>query len=215
MWLWLKNIVSGIIKPKKMGLIIDLSRNNGIVDFAKVKTDPQGITGCILKASEGVGNPDKKFLTNVDGCVKNGLDWGAYHFATWNNENEKSDAMQEANFFLSVVKSTQFKPSLSLVLDIESNKPIPYTKDEMVIYVSTFIKVIMDAGFSIAIYSSPGFLTSYLPANHPFTNNLLWIADYTGEINPVPGWKKVWLHQYTDSGKVNGISTNVDLNKFV
>lgn len=203
-------IING--KSKTM-FIIDISNHNGKVDWAKVAANNPKVDGVILKASEGATSADKTFLTNVAGCTANGLQWGCYHFGTWNDENEAADATAEANFFLSVVKSAPAKPTLPLVLDIESNKPIPYTKDEMVLYVKTFTDIVKAAGYDIAIYSSPGFLQSYLPANHPFTDLKLWIADYNGAINPVPGWKKIWLHQYTDEGKINGVVGNVDLNR--
>lgn len=205
-----------VLKNKTM--IIDVSHHQGKIDWAKVAKDPQGIEGAILKATEGATTVSNKFAINIGGCVRNGLKWGAYHFSTWNNENEVLDATQEANHFLDTVQSQESiygKPTLPLVLDIESNNPIPYTKQEMVDYVSAFLKVIKDAGYDVAIYASPGFLNSYLPTNHPFADIKLWVADYTGSINPVPGWKKIWLHQYTESGKVQGINGNVDMNRFV
>lgn len=217
MWGIIVNIVNKIIgKPKNMeGIIIDVSHNNGLIDWGKVKASTPKIIGAMLKASEGATNTDKKFQINVDGCDKNGIDWGAYHFATWNLKPVERDAKQEALHFINVVKSVGKKPTLPLVLDIESNKPIPYTKKEMVSYVKTFTDEIINAGYDVAIYGPPGFLNSYLPNDHPFTNIKLWVADYTGAINPVPGWKKIWLHQYTEQGKVNGIATNVDMNKII
>lgn len=194
---------------------IDVSRNNGQVDWGTVAINSPKVDFAILKATEGSNFMDKKFFANVESCVDNGIPWGAYHFATWNNEDEVLDAKTEAKFFLSIIKGTGRTPSLPLVLDIESNSPIPYTKQEMVAYVKTFIDEIIAAGYEPAIYSSPGFLNSYLPADHPFSNIKLWVADYTGDINKVPGWKKPWLHQYTDKGTVSGIKGSVDLNKVI
>lgn len=194
--------------------IIDVSHHNGRIDWAKVATNVPKVDGAILKASEGATGKDIKFLENVLGCVKNNIPWGAYHFATWNDENEKKDAAQEAAHFISRIKQAG-KPSLPVVLDIESNNPIPYTKQEMVDYVQTFTNAISEAGYEVAIYGSPGFLNSYLPTDHPFTDIKLWVADYTGAINPVPGWKNIWLHQYTQDGRCAGVVTNCDLNRTV
>lgn len=217
---WLSKIFSiakEVIQHTKTNtmLVIDVSHHQGNIDWSKVAKDPQGIEGAILKASEGVNSVDKKLAVNVKGCMDNGLKHGFYHFATWNDENEVLDAKAEAENFIKRI-SPFGQPSLPVVLDIESNNPISYTKQEMVDYVSSFLKTMRDAGFNnLAIYASPGFLNSYLPTNHPFTDIPLWIADYTGSINPVPGWKKAWLHQYTEKGKVQGIVGNVDLNRYV
>ena len=195
---------------------IDVSRNNGRIDWKKVASNVPKVDFCIIKASEGMNFADPRFVENVAGCVANGIPWGAYHFATWNNEDEVADAKAEALFFLRTVGAAVAKygkPQLPLVLDIESNKAIPYTRDEMNTFVRTFLNELISAGYQVAIYSSPGFLNSYLPVNHQFGKYPLWIADYTGAINKVPGWKQPWIHQYTDQGKCAGVATSCDLNK--
>lgn len=196
-------------------LLIDVSHHNGNIRWNDVKNDPQNIKGVMIRVSQGATLLDKKFYDNVKGATSVGLLVGFYHFATWNDEDEVRDATNEAKFYLSLIKGCGHVPELPVVLDIESNKPIPYTKDEMVTYVDTFTSIVNNEGFEPAIYGSPGFLNSYLPKNHPFTGLKLWVADYTLPINPVPGWQKAWLHQYTEKGKVRGISTNVDMNRVV
>jgi lysozyme len=209
------NAAKEIISPPPMKFGIDVSKHNGDIDWSSVKTNDPKVDFAFLKASEGATVMDKKFYRNVDGCAENGIPWGAYHFATWNDEDEEKDARNEARFFLGIVKSADSKPKMPLVLDIETNKPIPYTKDEMEVYVKTFTEEVRLAGYEPAIYASPGFLNSYLRKDHPFTGIKLWAADYTGAINPVPGWKSIWLHQYTQTGKVKGIKTTVDLNRVI
>lgn len=194
---------------------IDVSKHNGVINWAKVAANKPHVDFAILKTTEGATLLDKKFYTNVKGCFENGIKWTGYHFATWNNENEELDAAQEARFFISIIKSAGHPPSLPLILDIETNDPIPYTHEEMVAYVNRFVHEVQAAGYEIGIYASPGFLNSYFPKNHPFTNLKWWAADYTGAINPVPGWTKAWLHQYTEKGEVQGITGNVDLNRIV
>lgn len=218
-WQWVSKFEAKPIKEKAMiktgDIIIDVSHHNGTIDWNKVKQDTQNIVGAIIKSSEGATGVSNKFYANVQGCINAGLPWSAYHFATWNDENEERDATQEAEHFLKTVKKAGGKPGLPLVLDVESNNPIPYTKDEMVVFVKTFVDRVIKDGYDIAIYASPGFLNLYFPKNHPFVNLPLWVADYTGAINPVPGWTKYWLHQYSEKGKVQGIKTNVDMNKIL
>lgn len=193
---------------------IDVSHHNGVINWKTVATsNTPKIDFAIMKSSEGASGRDRMFTTNVNGCVLNGIKWSAYHFATWNKKPVERDAEEEANWFLATVRLTGKRPDLPLVLDVETNNPIPYSKSEMVSYIKTFTDVIKKAGYEVAIYASPGFLNSYLPSNHPFTNIPLWVADCTGAINPIPGWTKYWMHQYTEKGKVNGVPTLTDLNK--
>jgi lysozyme len=190
--------------------IIDISKWNGKINWPAIAPSVQLV---FIKATEGATVVDPMFKENALACDQHSVTWGAYHFATWNSEDEKTDAITEAKHFLSVVG----KKPYYYVLDIESNKPIPYTKDEMVDFVGSFIHVLQLEGIprnQVVIYASPGFLAQYLPADHPFKDIKLWVADYTGSINPVP-WPKPWLHQYTQTGKVPGMNGNVDLNRLV
>lgn len=207
------------IKSKSMqlnsgDLLIDVSKHNGTINWKQVASDPQKIKGAFLKCSEGVGTTDKMFFQNVQGCKDVGMPFGAYHFATWNDLDVIKDGKEEGQWFVSVLKKAG-QIGLKAVLDIESNKQIPYTRQMMVDYVKAFIGEVVAAGYEPAIYASPGFLNSYLPKDHPFTNIPLWVADYTMPINPVPGWTKPWLHQYTEQGKVQGVMTTVDMNRVV
>lgn len=199
--------------PFKFG--IDVSHHNGKVIWTEVKKNNPVVDFTCIKCTEGASRIDPKFIENAKGCASVKLPWIPYHFATWDDENEQADAATEAAHFIAMIKAAG-KPYNSLaILDIESNGPIPYTKDEMVVYVKTFLAAIRAAGYRPVIYSSPGFLNSYLPVNHPFTDVLLWIADYNGEINSVPGWKTIWIRQYTDQGTIIGIAGKVDLNRII
>lgn len=192
--------------------IIDLSNNNGRINWPLLIPNVKAV---ILKSSEGVGYEDPSFLKNAKSATVAGIPWGAYHFATWNKKPVERDAVEEGNYFLSVLKKAPETPSFGLWLDVESNHPIPYTKKEMVTYMKTFIAVVQGAGFEIGVYGSPGFLNSYLPENHPFANLKLWVADYTGAINRVVGNWTPFLHQYTENGNIPGITGKVDLNRKV
>ncbi len=191
---------------------IDVSHNNGRVNWALVAMNLPKIDFAFIKATEGATAADREFLNNVAGCKAKGILWGAYHFATFNSQDVVADAKAEAAFFIKRVQLAG-KPDLPLVLDIESNKALSLTTDEVNKYVQAFIKELLLAGYQVAIYSSPGFLNSNLPLNHQFGKYPLWVADYTGAINKVNGWKSYWIHQYTDKGKCLGVGTTCDLNR--
>lgn len=192
-------------------MIIDISKWNGIIDFAKLKKNVELV---IIKASEGIGTADKKFKEYVAGCVTNNIPWGAYHFATFNSQDVAKDAATEAYFFINTIKATGQKPVV-MVLDTETNDTkLPINGNKLESYCSIFLSILEREGFNAAIYMSPGF-SWFLPKTHKLGKYKLWVADYNEPINPINGWKKPWLHQYTDKGTVPGINTKVDLNKFL
>lgn len=190
---------------------IDVSHLNGVIDWAKVASDPQGIKFAILKASEGSNSKDGERLINYTGAKNNGLLVSFYHFATFNSQNVEADAKQEAANFIAAV--AELDPDLPLILDTETNKPLSLSKDNVLLFINTFFDELQIQGYDIALYASPGFLQSYLPKHHNLGEVKIWAADYSGNINPVQGITKYWMRQFTDNGKVQGISGNVDMNR--
>lgn len=208
---WLNNLLG--LKPKTM-IGIDVSHNNGSIDWNKVKNDPQGIQFTYVKATQGVDFVDPKFAANVTGAKAAGIKWGAYHFATWNNHNVIQDARLEAANFISKIKTVGV-PDMPLVLDAESNEKPALSPEELLTFINTFMSEVTKAGYEIMFYSYPGWINSYLPKNHGLGKYKLWLADYNGPLNPVNGWTTPYMHQYSEKGKVAGIATNVDMNKIL
>ncbi len=195
-----------------MGIAIDISKWNGKVDFAGVKANNPKVDLVIIKASEGSGIEDKQFVRNASECIMNGLQWGAYHFATWNSQDVSRDATNEAYFFIKTVRKIG-KPVI-MVLDVETNETkLPITAKQLESYCSIFLSILEREKYEVAIYMSPGF-SWFLPKGHKLGKYRLWVADYSGAINPVNGWQKPWLHQYTDQGSCAGVKGFCDLNKF-
>lgn len=190
---------------------IDVSHLNGSIDWPKVAADPQGIKFAILKASEGASSKDSRMQDNCTGAQKAGLIVGFYHFATWNSQDVVKDAKQEAANFIAAVGVNI--PDLPLVLDIETNKPLSLSREQVLLFIDTFTNELYQDGHQAALYASPGFLQSYLPINHRLGNIPVWIADYSGEINHVPGITKYYMRQYTDKGSVQGINGPVDMDR--
>lgn len=197
-----------IFKPKRM-LTIDLSRWNWTepIDFKKVS---QTVDKAFIRAGNGLNKQDPYFLAGVKGSVANGIQWGSYLFAQF-----LQDPVAQAAKFVATVEQALVKPSLPLVLDVETNDTkLPITAKQLEDFCHKFLEYLESKGYDTAIYMSPGF-SRFLPKGHTLGKYKLWAADSTGAINPVNGWPKPWLHQFTDKGSVPGIVGNVDLNKFV
>jgi len=197
-------------RNKQNVLGIDVSHHNGVIDWKKVAGD--GYKFVYLKLTEGKSYVDKTTYNNYIGAKNAGLRVGFYHFA-----HPTNDPIAEVDFFLK--KLGEMKADLPHCLDLEENKGLSKTK------VSAFAMKWLEylqkkTGITPIIYTG----ASFISAN--FTNSLakypLWVARYAGGSKRVqgfnsPGSSTIWrswaMFQFTDSGKVNGIKGNVDINE--
>jgi len=195
-----------------MVIAIDISKWNGKVDFAGVKSNKPKVDLVIIKATQGSSFTDPKFVTNASGAIMNGIAWGAYHFANLKFTDPSKSAFEQAGHFIKTVNAIG-KPSV-MVLDVETNDTkLQITGKQLESFCSIFLSILEQEGLDTAIYMSPGF-SWFLPKGHKLGKYKMWIADYTGAINPVNGWDKFWLHQYTDKGSCAGVKGFCDLNNF-
>lgn len=189
-----------------MYTIVDVSNNNGgAIDWVRVRH--AGVTGVLLKATEGETFNDSTFASRRVAANKAGLRVGAYHFA-----HPENDPYTEAQHFCSVVKKlnrTDFKP----VLDFEYGHPDP----GMVNWIKKFnATVLKHLGSYPIFYSYPAYISGLRLAKP--VGNGLWLASYArndgkdyGAAVPAP-WKKWNLHQFTSNATVGGIEGHVDLS---
>jgi len=102
-----------------MSRLVDVSNNNGKVDFRAVKA--QGADGVYLKVTEGTSFVDPTYVANRAAAKAAGLRVGGYHFA-----HPKNDPAAEAAFFLSHLMLE--KGDLLPALDIEVTDGLIGTK---------------------------------------------------------------------------------------
>ncbi|WP_350300590.1 phage tail spike protein [Peribacillus frigoritolerans] len=180
---------------------IDVSHWQGSINWGLVAAD--GVKFAFIKATQGTTYIDSTFKTNISNAKKNGLKVGAYHFA---NFKSNSEALAEAKFFLNTVKD--FEMDLPLVLDIETDSG-NIGKSALTAAARTFLEYLISQGRKVMIYTYLSFYKNSIDASgYP-----LWIARYTTASDPdITGWT-VW--QYTQEGKVNGITGNVDVNRAI
>lgn len=191
---------------------VDVSKWQGDVDWNKVKA--AGYDFVILRLgyrgySEAGGmEVDAKFYQNIQGAQAAGLDVGVYFFSQAINEAE---ALEEANFVLDVLEGYELE--LPIVYDPELIKDMEARTDDVTGEQFTkntivFCKAITEAGFLPMIYSNmiwEAFLFDMEELQiYPF-----WYADYEN-VPQTPYNFVMW--QYSETGSVDGISGNVDLN---
>lgn len=179
---------------------IDVSHHNGTIDFNKVKS--AGYDFVYIKLTEGTTFVDKKADTNFRNAKNAGMDVGFYHFARFTSN---ATAQAEARHFLKQV--AKYDVDLPHCLDLEVNpgklKPA-FLSQAVLAYKALVGEIILYSG----AYFARDSLTSAVRGIP------LWVAHY-GKNTPLANstWSKWFMFQHTDTGRVNGISGNVDLNE--
>jgi GH25 family lysozyme M1 (1,4-beta-N-acetylmuramidase)/LysM repeat protein len=196
---------------------LDVSYWDAGIDWPKARATGQRFV--VAKATEGITYKDPTFNDNWIGAKSAGLLRGAYHFFRCN-----VDAIKQADYFISYVRSVKDDGELPPVLDLETNDGV--SKDKVVPAVKTWLDRVETAfGKKPIIYSGQYFLQDYLSQagggppvwakDYP-----LWLAQYPnqyveGSSPTLPkGWFSWTIWQYTDKGVVNGINAKVDMDLF-
>ncbi|MBQ2825168.1 MAG: hypothetical protein IJF19_02735 [Clostridia bacterium] len=181
---------------------IDVSEWQGNVDFSKVKK--AGIDYVILRAGFGreATQIDSEFLENYKKAKAAGLKVGAYWYSY---ATDTADAVKEAKACLQVIKGKSFE--LPVFYDMEDSTQTSLGKATLTKMARAFLEEIKKAGFSAGIYANANWFSNYLDFDGLYKDYYVWLAQY----NDVAEFKcDIW--QYTSSGKVNGVSGNVDMN---
>lgn len=193
-------------------MIIDVSHNQGKIQWTKVLN--AGVDSVYIKVSQGTTFIDPMMMVNAFAAEAAGLKIGYYHFGTLNGNNVEIDATNEANFFLSLIRKAP-KATLPLVLDIETNNN-KVSPQNVLLFINTFFKILSTNGKTdVLLYSYTPFLDENLPSSHSLEGIRTWIAAYGGHYHIPKGWQNIYMWQYDDKGKIDGISTIVDLNKLI
>jgi GH25 family lysozyme M1 (1,4-beta-N-acetylmuramidase) len=159
---------------------VDVSTHNGAVDWNRIKDD--GIDFAMIKATQGrsvTGTyrdfTDSKFTANITGAATVGLDVGVYHYLTAQTVTE---AMAEAEYFLSVIYPYKNKITMYAAVDVEEDKYLPKDKKLLTQIVNTFCSRVYSAGFDPIVYTNPDYL------EHRLTNVSAW-----------PLWLALWRNK--------------------
>lgn len=185
---------------------IDISYHQGNIDFNSVKKS--GINFVMIRASFGFFNEDKKVHEYVRGCESVGLPYGFYHYSYARNLIE---AEREVKGFLHLIK--EYKPTYPLVIDMEDadnwKRENGNPSNEMLIDIcDLFCKRVEEAGYYAMIYANTDWFLNRINSRK-LDRYDKWVADWRKEPNlTIPRG----IFQYTSSGRVPGINTNVDLN---
>ena len=197
--------------------VIDVSEWQGDIDWAKAKAD--GVEGVIIRLGYGEGNnADKKAQRNISECKRLGIPFGIYWYSY---ADTPALAKEEGADVVAKLKQFGVNPSdlaYPVYYDLEKwtwegHKP-PTDPNVYNDIVNNWYSALQSAGYkNLGVYS----YTSYLqgPLKHAdIYAKTTWVAQYGARMgfDSFPTNSRGW--QYTSSGKVDGISGNVDMNAF-
>lgn len=177
-------------------IIVDISHHQGTIDWAKAS---KVIDLAIIRTQYGSQLEDTKHISYEASAKKYGVPFGVY---AYNLSTDEADAKVEARDFYNRAS----KDAAFYVIDVEEITGSSNAKMRGIVnsYIAELRKL---TDKKIGLYI----------ANHMYTSlnldvskaDFVWIPRY-GSTKPAYTHK---LWQYTDQGKVSGISTYVDLNK--
>jgi GH25 family lysozyme M1 (1,4-beta-N-acetylmuramidase) len=181
---------------------IDVASYQGNVNWTSVKN--AGLTFGFNKATEGTGYTNPYFASNWVNMKSAGIIRGAYHFG-----HPSIDPIAQADFFVNTVHPVSGDLQMALDIEVTDGR----TPAQVWSWIQTFIaRIKYRTGRPGIIYT--GFYFWRDSVGNP-RNNLncpLWLAAYVSNPSPYvpPAWSTFSFWQYTSSGRVSGVSGNVD-----
>lgn len=185
---------------------IDVSEWQGKIDFEEVRE--AGIEAVYIKSSEGTDYIDHYFESNYAKAREAGLRIGFYHYVTARTVEE---GREEARFFASVVSSKEIDLRLAMDFETFGNLSAEEVNEISEAFLTTLEEI---TGKEVVIYSDAS------NARDVFSRELaeaypIWVAEYFAQEPFDNGKWETWVgFQYTDRGRVSGISGSVDRDQF-
>ncbi len=196
-----KVVWKGYINDTNKSIDIDVSKNNGYINWEAVKSD--GISFAFIKATEGYPETyyeknnevvknflDKNFIENMTNAINEGIYVAPYHFIRVDYNEKISDAKKAAQYFVEKIKPFYINNKLlPPVIDIENppkNKENPanigqilkWNKKEFSDWIRAFAKEIESLlGVKPILYMNENFTDNEVEASL-LNEYKLWIAKY-------------------------------------
>ena len=176
---------------------IDVSKFQGTIDWRKVKASGK-VKFAYIKATEGTSIQDPMYKRNIDSARAAGILVGSYHLYS-----KKTTAYQQFGNFKKVVQKS--KQDLVPVLDIEER----YNKDLYMARVDKLLELMeKEYGMKPLIYTSEKVYWDHF-SGKKYKNYHIFIANYRRYPST-----RFTLWQHSQTGRIKGITGDVDLNKF-
>lgn len=190
---------------------IDVSSFQGDIDWDEVKAD--GVDFAMIRVGyRGYGSgaimEDEYFHANIKGAIAAGIKVGVYFFSQAITEEE---AIEEAEFVLKHIKDYDITYPVAYDMELiphDTARTDTLTGRQITDHTIAFCETIKDAGYKTCVYANRRFLVLKLDLSRLAAYDT-WYAAYVSYPD-YPYDFKMW--QFTDTGSVDGIEGNVDIN---
>jgi len=187
---------------------LDVARYQGRIDFNAARGG--GVHFVYIKSTEGKDYIDPNFYDNWRGAKASGMARGAYHFMTW-----CSLASQQAAWFKKMVPNDP--DALPPVLDLEWNNHSScknkFNRTDVLEKVRVMLaEMERHTGKVPIIYTDMNFYNDILAGEH--FDSSFWLRSTAAEPHTKYGDRPWIFWQWTQTGTMSGIRTEVDRNAF-
>ncbi|MCI5713682.1 MAG: hypothetical protein MR324_11195 [Lachnospiraceae bacterium] len=202
-----------------MKKIIDLSKNNAVTDWSKVKSAVDGvIIRCGFRGwGSGKITADKKASEFALKCDAYGIPFGVYFMS---QAITPAEGREEADYACDF--ADKYGALLPIFIDSEDGdgtsrivRADGLTKDKRTDIAKAFCDRVQERGRKSGVYASESWFGSNLNYN-ALTQYIIWCAKYganTGSKCTSVKLSKCDMHQYTSRGQISGIKGNVDISE--
>ena len=168
---------------------------------------------------------DEKFEEYYAGARQAGLDIGAYIFTYKDNTDEMIDLTEQ---LLKKLKGKIFEYPIYLDLEITEEKvngvnvEVDDDKDGLVLselsketlmeMCREYCELLVQEGFFPGIYAGQDFIQNHMNYEQLVAQYEVWVAHYRSSLNQNYYINDYSMFQYSSTGTVAGVTTDVDLN---
>lgn len=194
----------------------DLSKHNGTVNIKQIRDSGYKRIG--IRAGYGKNNVDQKYIANAQACYNLGVDvllyWFSYAYTA---------AMAVAEAGYAIAQAGKFWGKCPVAFDFEYDSVnyarkngVNVTKQLATDMAIAFLIEVKAAGYIPVIYTNRDYMRNYFDIQRIMVEIgevYVWYARYTSTL-PASEADMADIWQYTSSGRIAGVSGNVDMNRF-
>lgn len=195
--------------------IIDVSENNGQLDWDTIKSSIDGAIIRVGFGSDYENQDDSQAIRNMRECERLGIPYGVYIYSYCLNIEE---ARSEAAHILRMIQG--FNPVLGVWFDMEdadgykrNHGLIPEQNGELLTdFCIEFMQIVKDAGYKTGVYANYSYFINVLNDDRlmSFEGFNRWLAHW-GIDEPS---MDCLLWQYTSDAVIDGSSARTDFNYY-
>lgn len=193
-------------------MYLDISSNQGKIDWQAVSKNEQ-IKGVILRATTQNGRLDVRTIENYNGILKYMPEIDEISVYKFSYAKDYIAARMECVETIKELSSRGVHYDF-LYLDIEKHSGADYTTKEADALITGYMDALrfMNMDYKLRLYFNFNYLKNII--NDYWHSMPIWLARYNNMMGDT-GKANIVLWQYTSTGHIDGIKTDVDLSREV